>query len=160
MSAKKTNDAVAIADLHEKIDALQAENAALVLENGNLRDETDRHIRECIRFEDRYAEEHQKRMRERGDFALINARLIDRVNRLDTQLKAAKELRTVEKSKRNGSVPKLLIASAVALLLIAVPCTLQKLSIIGPQLSYAIECGLMMVIAWCYALIWDRSKKN
>lgn len=157
--AKKNESIVAIAELHEQIDALQAENAELLHENDALRRENERMMKDCIRFEDRYGEEHQKRMRERNDASLINTYLGKRVKYLDTQLKAAKELRAAEKTKRQASVIKFIIASAVALGLLAVPCTLQKLSIIGPQLGYAIECSLMMVIAWCYALIWDRSKK-
>ena len=158
--AKKTNEgAVAVADLHEQLDALQAENAELLSENDALRKENDRLMKDFIRMEDRYGEEHQKRMRERNDASLITAYMSKRVKFLDTQLKAAKELRATEKSKRQASVIKFIIASAVALVLLAVPCTLQKLGIIGPQLCYAIECSLMMVIAWCYALIWDRSKK-
>lgn len=157
--AKKNEGAVAVADLHEQLDALWADNAELMNENNALRKENDRLTKDFIRMEDRYGEEHQKRMRERNDASLINTYLGKRVKYLDTQLKAAKELRAAEKTKRQASVIKFIIASAVALGLLAVPCTLQKLSIIGPQLSYAIECCLMMVIAWCYALIWDRSKK-
>lgn len=157
--AKKNEGAVAIADLHEQLDALQAENAELMHENEALRRESERLMKDCIRFEDRYGEEHQKRMRERGRADKTISELTCDNECLRAKLDSDRELRALYQMKRQGSIPKFVIASAVALVLLAVPCTLQKLSIIGPQLCYAIECSLMMVIAWCYALIWDRSKK-
>ena len=157
---KKTNEgAVAVADLHETITALEAECSALAQENEHLRREADRLMKDCIRFEDRFGEEHQKRMRERGRADKTISELTCDNECLRAKLDAEKELRALHQCKRQASVSKLVIASAVAVVLLTVPCALQKLSIIGPQLSYAIECSLMMVIAWCYALIWDRSKK-
>ena len=79
--------------------------------------------------------------------------------RLCTQLEAAQGLRTVEKSKRHGSVPKFVIVAAVALVILMTSFALQKLSAIGPSVGYGIQCGAAMVIAWCYAIIWDRSRK-
>lgn len=160
---KKTNETFegieSFADLYEKIDALQAENAELLSEIDGLRKHNERLMKDFISMEDRYGEEHKIRMHERGDASIITAYLCKRVKTLTTQLNAAKELRAVEKRKRQASVLKFVIISAIAVVLLLVPCALQRWNIIGPQLSYAIECGLMMVIAWCYALIWDRSRK-
>jgi len=150
---------VAVADLHEKITALEAECSALALDNGDLRKENERLMKDCIRFEDRFGEEHQKRMRERGKADKTISELTCDNECLRAKLDAEKELRALYQLKRQASVSKLVIVSAVAVVLLTVPCALQKLSIIGPQLSYAIECGLFMVTSWCYALIWDRSKK-
>lgn len=157
--AKKNESAVAVADLHEKIDSLEAECAEIGKENEYLRREVERLMKDCIRFEDRFGEEHQKRMRERGRADKTISELTCDNECLRAKLDAERELRAVSQRKKQASVSKLVIASAVAVVLLTVPCALQKLSIIGPQLSYAIECSLMMVIAWCYALIWDRSKK-
>ena len=158
--AKKTFEGLEnIADLYEKIDALQAENSALVLENGDLRKDNERLMKEFIGMEDRYGEEHKKRMHERAKADDTNKWLCKKIAYLSVQLEASKELRATEKSKRQASVLKFVIASAVAFALLLVPCLLQRWDILDPQISYAIECALMMVIAWCYALIWDRTKK-
>lgn len=157
--AKKNEGAVAIADLHEQLDALQAENAELMHENEALRRESERMMKDCIRFEDRFGEEHQKRMRERGRADKTISELTCDNECLRAKLDAERELRAVSQRKRQASISKLVIVSAVAVVLLTVPCALQKLSVIGPQLGYAIECGLFMVTSWCYALIWDRSKK-
>lgn len=157
--AKKNESAVAVADLHEKIDSLEAECAEIGKENEYLRREVERLMKDCIRFEDRYGEEHQKRMRERGKADKTIGELTCDNDLLRAKLNTEREIRALHQRKRQASVSKLVIASAVAVVLLLVPCALQRWGIIGPQLGYAIECSLMMVIAWCYALIWDRSKK-
>lgn len=157
--AKKNESVMAVADLHEQFDALWADNAELMNENNALRKENDRLMKDFIRMEDRYGEEHQKRMRERNDAYKVIEELRTKVKIYATWLEDAQGIRAGEKSKRQASVIKFVIVSAIAVVLLLVPCALQRWGIIGPQLSYAIECSLMMVIAWCYALIWDRSKK-
>ncbi len=61
--------------------------------------------------------------------------------------------------KRQRSLIKLVIIAITSIVLQTVPCTLQKLCIIGPQLSFGLQCVLFMVTSWCYGIIWERSRK-
>lgn len=157
--AKKNEVAISIDAVYEQVDELQAENAKLELELGDLREDLKRLISANAQLEDRFSAEHKKRMLERNKAQKSIDDLMVNNERINTQIEAAKELRSLERSKRLASIPKFVIVSAVALALLIVPSELQRLSIIGPQLGYAIESGLMMVIAWCYAIIFDRSRK-
>lgn len=145
MSAKK----------NEMIEALQAKNAELELENGDLREQVEIYQKEAIRTEDRYLEEHHKwRDAVHGKIAAENALFC-----LSTQLDAAKTMQAVERKKRHASIPKFVIVAAIALAVLMASFVLQKLSVIGPSVSFGIQCSMAMVIAWCYAIIWDRSRK-
>ena len=145
MSAKKT----------EMIDALQAKNAELELENGDLREQVDIYQKEAIRADDRYSAEHKKwKDAIYEKFAAENDRFI-----MATQLEAEKALNATQRKKRHASIPKFVIASAVALVLFIAAMELQKLNIIWPSLGFGVQCLMAMVIAWCYAIIWDRSRK-
>ena len=143
--AKKTKTDTAV-----KLDPLDLER-----ENDELLKQMELLTQQVIMAEDRYAEERNRRREEQS----LNADLKDRVLYLCTQLEASRELRNVEKSKRHGSIPKFVIVSAVALAVLMASFTLQKLCIIGPSVGFGIQCSMAMVIAWCYAIIWDRSRK-
>ena len=112
-------------------------------------------VEQIAKTEDHYNEEHK--MRVEAKKAAIE--LEEKVIHLTAQLEASKELRKVEQSKRNGSIPKFVIVAAIALVVLMGSFLLQKLSAIGPSVGYGIQCGMAMVIAWCYAIIFDRSKK-
>lgn len=157
MSDKKTNEgAVAIADLHEMIDALKAKNEALYKDFCDLQKQNELLVAESADVENRYNEERKQRVEARN--AAIE--LEKRANCFASKLRLADDQRAYEQGKRLASIPKLVIAGAVALVLLIVPYTLQQMTVIGPQLAFTIEAVLLMVIAWCYALIWDRSRKN
>ena len=61
--------------------------------------------------------------------------------------------------KRMASIPVLAIVSLLSLAMLAVPNVLHQFQVIGQQLSFAIQSVLVMVVAWCMALIWDRAGK-
>ena len=145
MSAKKS----------EMIDALQAKNAELELEVGDLQEQMKRFISENVKLDDRYNEERERRR----EVQRANEMQKDRIQYLLNQLDAAKTWRAVEQSKRHGSIPKFVIVASVALVVLMASFTLQKLCIIGPSAGYGIQCSMAMVIAWCYAIIFDRSRK-
>ena len=128
----------------------------LMVELEDLQKQNDLLVRQYTDSVDSYNEE-VKAKRE-----LLHTKFIleGEVFRLSAELAASKELRKVERRKRLAAVPKFVIAGAVALVALVVPYTLQQMSVIGPQFGFAIEAVLLMVIAWCYALIWDRSRKN
>ena len=112
-------------------------------------------VEQYASMEDRYNEERS--MRVEAKKAAIE--LEEKVIHLTAQLEASRELRKVEQSKRHGSIPKFVIVAAIALVVLMGSFLLQKLSAIGPSVGYGIQCGMAMVIAWCYAIIFDRSKK-
>ena len=111
-------------------------------------------VKENVRLDDQCAKEREKRVRAEK----LLTGLEEQHSYLKAQLAAAKELRAVEKRKRHDTIPKFVIVAAVALVSLVIPYSLQHMAVIGPQTAYTIECVLMMVIAWCYAIIWDRSR--
>jgi hypothetical protein len=147
MSTKKTNNA----DTAVKLGPLDLER-----ENDELLKQMELLTQQVIKAEDRYIEEREKRR----EVQSINAGLKDKVQYLSTQLEAAQGIRAVEKSKRHGSIPKFVIVAAIALVVLMASFLLQKLSAIGPSVGYGIQCTMSMVISWCYAIIYDRSRNN
>ena len=135
MSAKYTKE-----DLIAEIEDVQKQMELLVSEN--------------VRLDDLYNAERTKRVRAEK---LLNGLEVD-MSYYKAQLETAKELRAVEKKRRHGTIPKFVIVAASALLMMVIPYSLQQMAVIGPQTAYTIQCVLMMVIAWCYAIIWDRSR--
>ena len=151
MSAKKTSGT----NQRAEIESLQAKNVALELEIGDLEKQAEMFRKEFIRMEDRYNEERKRRV----EAQRVKVDLEEEVLHRSIQLQVSEELRAVEKRKRHGSIPKFVIVAAVALVVLMASFMLQKLCAIGPSVGYGIQCGMAMVIAWCYAIIWDRSRK-
>lgn len=150
MSAKKNET-----NLKAEVEALQAKNVALELEIGDLEKQTEMFQKEFIRMEDRYNEERKQRV----EAQRVKVGLEEEVLHRSIQLQVAEEMRAAEKRKRHGSIPKFVIVAAIALVVLMASFMLQKLCAIGPSVGYGIQCGMAMVIAWCYAIIWDRSRK-
>lgn len=162
MSAKKTTsfaDVTNIADLYEKIDALQAENSALELEIGDLRKENERLMKECISFEDRYGEEHKKRMHERDEASKAKAELECKIKFFTDSIDVTKKQIAYEKKQRHASIPKFVIVAAASMVVMMAAFMLQKADVLDPSVGFGIQTATAMVIAWCYATIWDRSRK-
>ncbi len=103
--------------------------------------------------------ERERREQEHDAFQKHKDLLFHHLTILRKKADCQKEMERAAEEKRRRSLVKFVIVALSALVLLAVPCTLQKLCIIGPQLSYGIECGLFMVVSWCYALIWERTRK-
>lgn len=157
MSAKKTNDKAAeVKELHAMIEELKAKNEALYLECCDLQKQNDLLVKESIEDRDRCDEERKQRVkiqREKVD-------LEENVKFLTLRLNEVKEQRMAERNKRHASIPKFVIVSAAAMVVLLASFMLQKVCAIGPSAGYTIQCGMSIIIAWCYALIWDRSRKN
>ena len=151
MSAKKTSGT----NPRAEIEALQAKNVALELEIGDLEKQTEMFRKEFIRMEDLYNKERKQRV----DAQRAKVDLEEEVLHRSIQLQVAEEMRAAEKRKRHRSIPKFVIVAAIALVVLMASFMLQKLCAIGPSVGYGIQCGMAMVIAWCYAIIWDRSRK-
>lgn len=156
MSTKKTNEhSVDIDKLYEMNDELQAKNAALELDNQDLRESLERMERAVVHMEDRYNDERKQRV----EIQREKVALEDRTRYLSDRLSKGQEQRVAERNTRHGSIPKFVIVAAIALVVLLASFMLQKLSEIGPSVGYTIQCAMSMVIAWCYAIIWDRSRK-
>lgn len=138
---------------------LKAENAALMDENIDLARQNELLVKQHTGLEDRFNLEKARWKQYKADMLTENEALRQR----NIALEQAEEKRRIgiaqERSRRIATVPKLVIIAAGALAALAIPYTLQVAGVIGPQLSYGIQCGLMMAISWCYALIWDRTRK-
>lgn len=131
----------------------------LIADNTDLQKQLELLREQHIKLKDRYSDEKEQWRKYRRDLMAENDKLRDNVLLLDNKLKMLDSVKANERSRLVATVPKLVIISAAALALCGVPWLLQKLSVIGPQLSYTLQLGLMMVISWFYALIFDRTKK-
>lgn len=156
MSTKKTNEhGVDLDKLYEMIDGLQAKNAALEMDNQDLLESLERMERAVVQMEDRYNDERKQRV----EIQREKVSLEDKARYLSDRLSEAQGQRVAERNTRHGSIPKFVVVAAVALVVLLASFMLQKLSAIGPAVGYTIQCAMSMVIAWCYAIIWDRSRK-
>lgn len=149
--AKKINETETTMELDPK----DQEIADLKWEIDELIKQNQLYVEQNLKAEERCKKEHDMRR----EVQSINEELKSRVQYLATRLEAAQGIRAVEKSKRHGSIPKFVIVAAIALVVMMASFMLQKLCAIGPSVGYGIQCGMSMVIAWCYAIIWDRSRK-
>jgi hypothetical protein len=82
-----------------------------------------------------------------------------KVQQLTDQLHKERLNRELAMKKKRKSVPVFVVIAALAFVMLLVPNILQKFSVIGSHLSYAIQSILMMVTAFCYAVILERSGK-
>lgn len=112
-----------------------------------------------ISMKDRYDSEKYQWRKYRREAMTENDNLRDQILHLHQALEKCKIAEAQEHKKKVATVPKLVFIAFGALVGAAIPYALQAAGVIGPQLSYGIQCGLMMAISWCYALIWDRTRK-
>ena len=139
-----------------EVEELKASNAALIDENEDLKNQNDLLVQENVRMEDRYNEERKQRVEAQKKAVVLQEEL----NKRQGQLNYEREQKHLGQKKRHGSIPKFVIVSAVALVVLMASFMLQKLCIIGPSVGYGIQCIMAMVIAWSYAIIWDRARNN
>ena len=107
-------------------------------------------------LENALAHERELREQEQDAFRKHKDLLFHHLNILRKKNNLAKAAQKAAEEKRQKSLLKFVVIAASSIVLLAVPCTLQKLCIIGPHLSFGLQCGLFMVATWCYAIIWDR----
>lgn len=134
------------------VEDLQAECKSIHEQNELLQ-------KQYINLQDRYSSEKDSWKKYRRDMLAENEALREHCMNLEHRADKLQHAAEQERSRRVATAPKLVIISAAALALCGVPWLLQKLSVIGPQLAYTLQLGLMMAISWCYALIWDRTRK-
>ena len=127
-------------------------------EKQEMQNQIDILIQKAIKADDQYRDERRSHERDRKIFDAARLELHQTIEALHTDLAKANERERKATQRRHGSIPRLVLISLVSLVTLAIPYFLQNLSVIGPQLSFTIQCGLFMAIAWCMALIWERSK--
>ena len=125
----------------------------------DLQEEAKRMISLHIEMEDRYGKEYRARMHERNAFDGKIAEAKAHTDFLLTQLQVEKNLRKCDQERRRRSLPKFVLISLMAMGLILIPYGLLQGGIICERLAFLIEAPLMMVVSWCYAMIWDRTRK-
>ena len=144
---------------NEAMERVEMTKEELYAENIDLQKQIELHRQQLIKLEDRYNSEKDQWRQYRRDMLAENDTLRDQVLLLNHAVEKEKITGAKERSHRVATVPRLVVIAAVALALCAIPFALQKLCIIGPQLAFSIDAGLLMAISWCYALIWDRTRK-
>ena len=127
-------------------------------EKQEMQNQIDILIQKALKADDQYREERRAHERDRKIFDAARLELHQTIEALHTDLAKAHERERKATQRRHGSIPRLVLISLVSLVTLAIPYFLQNLSVIGPQLSFTIQCGLFMAISWCMALIWERSK--
>lgn len=146
-------------DTEAELKKLHAVNAELVEENASLRDQLQTFSEMAAKAEDKFHNEHSKRIEEGNIAAGVQLSLHRKLEAVSSRLEKERISAEQREKRRFASIPKFVLAAAAAFVLLLVPNGLQKLSVIGPQLSFVIQALLMMVMSFCYAIIWDRSRK-
>ena len=139
-------------ELHKQLEELMADNM-------DLQKQYDLLMSQHIGLEDRFNLEKTRWKQTNTKLLAENEALNNHIKVLELSEEKGRKAMAQDRIRRIAAVPKLVIVAAAALALCVVPWVLQKLCVIGPQLAYTLQCGLMMVISWCYALIFDRTKK-
>ena len=144
---------------NETMERVKMTKEDLYADNVDLQKQVELHRQQLIKLEDRFNSEKAQWRQYRHDLMAENDTLRDSVLHLTQSLEKEKLASVKEHSRRVATVPRLVVIATATLALCAVPFALQKLCIIGPQLAFSIDAGLLMAISWCYALIWDRTRK-
>jgi hypothetical protein len=153
MAKKKTDVGMDINAFHE------AMTCGLTPEMEDMERQLEELVKQNIALENRFNEEHKLRMHERNASEGQQLYLHRKVNLLSEKLYKERLSKEQEMNRKRKSVPGFVIAALTAFVLLIVPNLLQKLAIIGPQLSFAIQTFLAMVIAFCYGIIIERTGK-
>lgn len=131
----------------------------LLADNEDMKKQLKLSHEQYISMKDRYDSDKEQWRKYRRDAMTENDNLRDQILHLHQALEKCNIAAAMEHKKKVATVPKLVFVAFGALVGVAIPYALQAAGVIGPQLSYGIQCGLMMAISWCYALIWDRTRK-
>ena len=132
-------------------------NISIEAEMQDMEHQLERLIQQNLSLDNKLATEHKLRMRERNAAEGTELYLRRKLQSAEEKLQKERIAKEQKQKKRLASIPALAIVSLTALALIAVPNVLHQFQVIGQQLSFAIQSVLVMVVAWCMALIWDRA---
>ncbi len=124
-----------------------------------LQREVDRLTDANAQLENALENERRHRLMERKASETYKDILRGRISHLRESLHQERTEKKAERQRQLAAIPKFIIAGAAALILAIIPYALEKLNIIDTHLAYAIQCGLYMVIAWCEAAVWERSRR-
>lgn len=153
---KKTVDPIENAPIADDTETTTVE--PIDREKEDMQRQINELIAEAIALKDRCTEERRARARDRSIFDETRLELHQTIEGLHADLAKSRDRERKAIQRRHSTISRLVLIALVALVALVIPYFLQNLSVIGPQLSYTIQCGLFMTIAWCMALIWDRSR--
>ena len=131
----------------------------LIAENKELQAQADLHIQQYVKLKDQLNCERETWNKRRRELTREVEAIRSRLDIADRSCEKMRIDKSHERAARIASVPKLVVASLVATGCLAIPYTLQTAGVLDPRISYGIQSALMMVISWCYAMIWDRTRK-
>lgn len=139
--------------------AMTDDQIDVVAEMQDMERQLDRLIQQNLSLDNKLATEHKLRMRERNAAEGTELYLRRKLQATEEKLQKERVAKEQKQKKRMASIPVLAIVSLVSLAMLSVPNVLHHFQVIGQQLSFAIQSVLVMVVAWCMALIWDRAGK-
>ena len=157
MAKKNTPTTTPDTTVEEFHKAMVGEEIDVVAEMQDMEQQLERLIQQNIALDNKLSMEHKLRMRERNAAEGTELYLRRKLQTTEEKLQKERIGREQKHMKRMASIPVLAIVSLLSLALLAVPNVLHQFQVIGQQLSFAIQSVLVMVVAWCMALIWDRA---
>ena len=110
---------------------------------------------DCAKLEKMLWDEEVQHLCDRNKYEVEREELLDVIQAL---LKTASDKKAVEEKHRQRSV-RYLIAIVPMMFIIAVMTMLQNGGIVGDDLASTIVWIMIVGIAFCAAIIWDRIKK-
>ena len=114
MAEKGMKNEVKIADQHKEIEELKAKNKALYDDCCDLQKQNDLLVKESVDAENRYSEERKRRIEAEKACCTLD----DRIKFLSNGIEVTKKQIAFEKKTRIASIPKLVTAGAVALVML------------------------------------------
>lgn len=147
-------------ELQGKVEQLQDSNKALEDNVAELRYALKEADKLCARQQAHFETEHRLRMRERNEHQKNVDGLKGYVKKLEEELEKRRFTECKAAKEKANSIPRLVVISVLCLVVLAVPYVLESLGIMATRYAFMAEAPLMMAIAWCYALIWERAKET
>lgn len=156
MNEIKKTEAEAACEVPE-VEGLTMEE--LLADNEDLQKQNHLLVQQITRLEKRYADEKEKWRQYKADVLEENDVLRRNVQKQERMLNHLFTSRNKETAHKIVSIPKFVFAALAAMAVMAVALALQKACVIGPSVGYGVQCSMAMIIAWCYAIIVERSRK-
>lgn len=141
------------------LEQLQHENMLLREDNEDLRKQTELFVSQLAEADDRLAAQREKFNDYRADASQAADAMMRRIKELEAAAEKRKVAKHQERAARVASASKLVVIAASLLIPTAAANLLQRFGIVDPQIGFALQASCMMGISWCYALIWDRTRK-
>lgn len=148
------------------LEQLQHENMMLREDNEDLHKQVELFVSQLAEADDRICDwrsKHEDLRKKHNAYCADAKRSADSMLLRIQELEAAAEKRKVakhqERAARVATASKLVVIAASLLIPTVAVNLIQKFGLIDAQIGFALQAICMMGISWCYALIWDRTRK-